>query len=240
MTLDVDWAPDFAIDFVAERLVAQGVRATWFVTHRSAAIDRLVERGDLFELGIHPNFASGSSHGATAEAVLEHSLKLVPQARAMRTHSLIQSSRLLDLVLTRTNITSDLSIFLPGAAHLGPVEYTLHGRTLFRLPYFWEDDYEFGQSHPCWTMQEHLTEQRGLRIFNFHPIHVYLNSVQPAPYAELKRVAGHIGSVPEAAAAAFVHDGPGTRSLFDELTAHLAARGGGYRITDITFAGGSR
>lgn len=33
ITLDIDWAPDFVIDAVAEQLVQAGVWATWFVTH---------------------------------------------------------------------------------------------------------------------------------------------------------------------------------------------------------------
>ena len=41
LTLDVDWAPDFMIDFAAEILVEHGVRATWFVTHDSPALTRL-------------------------------------------------------------------------------------------------------------------------------------------------------------------------------------------------------
>ncbi len=41
LTVDVDWAPDFTIDFVAEQLIAHKVQATWFVTHWSPAIARL-------------------------------------------------------------------------------------------------------------------------------------------------------------------------------------------------------
>src|ERR1035441_3475149 len=80
ISMDVDWAPDFAIDFVAERLIASRVRATWFVTHRSPAIERLRQHRDLFELGIHPNFLPGSSHGDSPAAVLQHCMGLVQDA----------------------------------------------------------------------------------------------------------------------------------------------------------------
>ncbi|HEY8645027.1 MAG TPA: hypothetical protein VIL77_04030 [Gaiellaceae bacterium] len=63
LTLDVDWCPDSAIDDVAELLIERDVPATWLVTHTSPAIDRLRLRADLFELGIHPNFLPGSTHG---------------------------------------------------------------------------------------------------------------------------------------------------------------------------------
>lgn len=130
LTLDVDWAPDFMIDNVAERLVSQGVNATWFVTHESPAIDRLRRHPGLFELGIHPNFSRGSTHGATPEAVLRSCLSLVPDAVSMRTHALIQSSPLLVQVRASTSIRIDVSMFLPHHANLQPVSLWMDGRAL--------------------------------------------------------------------------------------------------------------
>jgi len=80
ITLDVDWAPDFVIEDVAELLINSSVRATWFVTHASSAIDDLRKRPDLFELGIHPNFLPGSTQGADVDSVLNHCMSLVPDA----------------------------------------------------------------------------------------------------------------------------------------------------------------
>ena len=51
--------PDFMIDAVADALRASSVKSTWFVTHPSAAIERLSRRHDLFELGIHPKGGVG-------------------------------------------------------------------------------------------------------------------------------------------------------------------------------------
>src|SRR4051794_10356042 len=96
VTLDVDWAPDFMIDAAAAALVQHGVRATWFVTHASPAIDRLGERPDLFELGIHPNFREGTTHG---DDPIAHLLEIVPGARCARTHSLLQSTPLLERLM---------------------------------------------------------------------------------------------------------------------------------------------
>src|SRR4028119_935918 len=90
ITLDVDWAPDFVIDSVAETLRRARVKCTWFVTHPSPAVDRLRRHPELFELGVHPNFLPGSTQGATAADVLNYCRRLVPDARSMRTHSLVQ------------------------------------------------------------------------------------------------------------------------------------------------------
>jgi len=92
ITFDIDWAPDFVIEEVASLLQQKGVRATWFVTHACAAVELLRERSDLFELGIHPNFLEGSSHGKTPMEVLSHLLTVVPEAIGIRSHAVVQSA----------------------------------------------------------------------------------------------------------------------------------------------------
>ena len=116
LTIDIDWAPDFMIDFAAEALAARRVCATWFVTHSSPAVDRLRQHPKLFELGIHPNFQPGSTHGKEWAEVLDHCMGLVPDATSMRTHDLFQSTKLLDMIITQTPIITDLTLFLPYAA----------------------------------------------------------------------------------------------------------------------------
>lgn len=222
ITLDVDWAPDFVIDWVAERLVARLVRATWFITHASPAIDRLRQHPDLFELGIHPNFLPGSTHGDTPEAVLRHCMDLVPEAVSMRTHSLVQSSPLLELVMHSTLIKVDSSLFLPGLSHLRPFEYRIKGRTLWRIPFCWEDDFEMEKLEPIWRFAPHIATGEGLKVFNFHPIHIYLNSADIQPYQALKRRAPALSQPTQSEANAFVNVGIGTRTLFLELIEYLA------------------
>jgi len=238
ITLDVDWAPDFAIDFTGGLLVEAGARATWLATHGSDALDRVASRSDLFEVGIHPNFSPGSTHGETPQAVLAHCLELVPTATTVRTHSFVQSGPLLDLLLTESRLTADLSIFLPGAPNLAPVPYTLHSRTIHRLPTFWEDDYEFEQKLPSWNLAAHVDSIPGMKIFNFHPIHVYLNSGAPDAYAELKTRAPSLTQASESDARDLANDGVGARTLFTAIAAKLAVDGGGLRIRDLLESSG--
>ena len=171
LTLDVDWAPDFMIDAAADALAAREVRATWFVTHASPAIDRLRERPDLFELGIHPNFLAGSSHGETPQDVVAHCLALVPEARAVRTHCLLQSTPLHDALLEGGRIEVDVSLFLPRARSVEPVVQHSPGGRLLRLPYVWQDNMEMYSPDPLWDVGA-LLDGAGPRIFDFHPVHV--------------------------------------------------------------------
>lgn len=130
LTLDIDWAPDCTIEWIARTLVARQVRAPRFVTHLSPAVERLRDHPDLFQLGIHPNFLAGSSHGDTTDAVLGHCMGLVPEALTMRSHALVQSPPILGRVMSQTPVVTDLSLYLPYTAHLRPVEYRVGGRAL--------------------------------------------------------------------------------------------------------------
>jgi hypothetical protein len=231
VTLDVDWAPDFMIEDVTEILVRHRVAATWFATHASPALDALRAESDLFELGIHPNFGPGSTHGDTAEEVLAHCLALVPEARAMRTHGLVQSSALLSLVRGRTPITIDVSLFLPYATWTEPLSYPLETGSLQRIPFIWEDDAEMNRTPPQWSPLALATSAGGLAVFDFHPVHVFLNAESLEPYAALK--ARGLDQIGAEEAARLRRSGPGARTAFVELVEGLAATGG-RRISDLT------
>jgi hypothetical protein len=233
LTIDIDWAPDFTIDFVAEQLISRQVRATWFVTHMSPAVARLKQYPDLFELGIHPNFLSGSTHGDTPDAVLQHCITLVPEASSVRTHMLFQSTLLLQQILAQTRITTDVSLFLPGTPHIRPVEWLCRRRTLLRIPYFWADDFEMERNIPSWCLAPHLGVGKGLKVFAFHPIHVYLNSADLEIYQALKHRVSRISEASANDLNPYIQTGEGTCVLFKEVIAHLAADGRSACIQDI-------
>lgn len=232
ITLDLDWAPDFVIDHAADQLLSRQVKATWFVTHDSPAVERLRCHPELFELGIHPNFLPGSTHGSDSAQVLRHCSALVPNARSVRTHGLVQTSNLLEQIVKETGITIDVSLFLPHAPNLQPVDYYWDdGVRMLRIPYFWEDDFEMVRPGPCWHVEGLLGCDTGVRIFDFHPIHIYLNSANLEPYRMLKRF-GRLSEISEAQAESCVQTGTGTGSFFRELIAHLE-RHSSLTVSDI-------
>ncbi len=241
ITLDVDWAPDFVIDQAAEALVAAGVRATWFITHDSPAVQRLREHAGLFELGWHPNFFPGSTHGATEPEVLAHCERLVPVARVVRMHGLLQSTRLLELLRRTTSVRIDVSMLLRGHAHLAVHELPLAAGSMLRVPFWWEDDVEMCAADPRWSLGRSLADgMPGLRVLNFHPIHIALDAESLAPYERLK---ARVSSLMHATA----HDvhatrdefacggttPTGTARAFAEAIAWLRARGGGQTISQL-------
>jgi hypothetical protein len=231
VTLDLDWAPDFMIDAAAQALLDRRVKATWFVTHASPAVERLRDHPDLFELGIHPNFLAGSSHGSTPQEVVAHCAALVPGARAVRTHCLLQSTPLHDALLAASDVDVDVSLFLPGATGVEPVVQWSPGGRLLRLPYVWQDNMEMYAPDPNWNT-EGMLDAPGLRIFDFHPVHVWLNSASFEPYERLK-ASRPLPEVTEAHAFGFRNGGPGAMTAFLALADALAHAGGGARIGDL-------
>ena len=226
ITLDIDWAPDFVIDFAADILAKANVRATWFITHQSPAVQRLRAANPLFEVGIHPNFLPGSTHGRTESEVLTHCMALAPEARLVRTHGLAQSSRLLERIVDETPIRIDTSLFLPHADGIEPVTYYWEGeKKLTRLPYVWEDDFEMVRPSPQWHVSRMLRERRGIQIFGFHPIHVYLNSIDLAPYRSLCSE-GPLATLRKQSADRWINNGQGPRATFMELVELLSDSGG--------------
>jgi hypothetical protein len=221
LTIDIDWAPDFIIEHVANILIKQQVKATWFVTHSSPALSLLRANTQLFELGIHPNFLPNSTHGINPKQVLNHCISLVPEARSMRTHSLTQSTPLLNQVLTLTPIILDSSIYLPHMEGIQPISYWWHGKELLRLPIFWEDDLEMERPDSCWTLEAVTHYKEGLKIFDFHPIHIVLNSRNDEAYQRLKSKK-KIQDLTMSEIEPNINRGIGTLTLFMDLVEYLS------------------
>lgn len=235
ITLDIDWAPDWCIERACRILAVHGVNATFFVTHRSPAIDELLD-DDRFEVGIHPNFLAHTTQGCSTEEILDHCLAIAPDARAIRAHSLFQSIPLLQLLTSRyPQIDIDVSVFLPFHPDLRPVPWHYHktGGGLVRLPYYWQDDVAAGWPGWCWDSLP--PESDGLKIFNFHPVLLALNISGLQAYLNLKH---HMGSRPLNTASIddfepLIHKGVGDVHFLENVITHFGA--GNFRtISEIT------
>lgn len=233
ITIDIDWAPDVVIDYVAAILLKHQTRATWFVTHASPAVERLRLYPELFELGIHPNFLPSSTHGATPSDVLRHCMSLVPDALCMRTHALVQSTPLLALVLEQTPIRVDASLYLPYFQHALPFEYHWRSRTLLRIPYFWEDDFEMERPVPQWQINPILELDQRVMVFDFHPIHIYLNSANVESYTLLKQENPHLHTITDRVLSAYVQPGLGTGTFFKEVVEQVATAKKAFCLRDL-------
>jgi len=218
IALDTDWAPEFVIDLVADMLEERGVKATWFVTAGGEGLTRFRDRGDLFEVGLHPDFRQVTQAGRTAQDVMTELKRLIPEAKAVRSHGLWQSSWLLEMMAEQFGVKIDLSILLMGTPHIVPHKRYFQGGSLslIRIPCFWEDDVEMSSPEADWELKDHRIGLPGLKVWSFHPIHIYLNSSDLSNYERLKEE-GPLPHVSERTAVRLISGGQGTRSFFATL-----------------------
>ena len=175
LTFDVDWAHDAVLQDVIELLEPSGVAATWFVTHKTPLVRRL-QINSNFEVGIRPNFNpllnGDNSNGTSAAKIIDTLLDVVPRCRSVRSHSLAQSGPINRLFADR-QITHSSNCFVPerSGIHLRP---WFLSSGLIEVPYCWADEHceEKWQSFAV----SRFVSLTGLVVFDFHPIHVFLNT----------------------------------------------------------------
>ena len=216
ITLDIDWAPDFMINFVKDILIENNVKATWFITHNSNYVKEL-EKIDFFELGIHPNFSSNSTQGNNVGEILSNLKKIVPTAKSVRTHGLFQSTPTL-AKFHKYNLENDVSLFIPNANN---IPHYLEFAKLYRFPYFWEDDINMLEDK-IWTLPESLFQEDRLKIFNFHPLHIYFNFHHIEQYENFKAKNGYKFSDKSAVDAFINKNSDGAQTFFRDLVSALS------------------
>jgi hypothetical protein len=232
ITFDVDWAPDFVIRRVANILIEKEIKATWFITHDSPVIRELSEYSDLFEIGIHPNFMPETTQGKNYHEVMEYLMKIAPRAKSVRTHGLFQSSSIMKMMAVDFDLENDVSIYLREVPHIIPFEAYYEDKILTRIPYFWTEDGEMYKPEPSFLLRDKGMSLPGLKIFAFHPIHVYLNSRNMNNYNSLKHRCD-IRNCTEKEVEPCINEGVGTKSLLQELIRCICRFNGSKTISDI-------
>lgn len=175
VTIDIDWACDEVLSYSVDLLAKNNVKATWFVTHQTDVLDD-IRRNKLFELAIHPNFnflLNGDfRNGRCSIEVLERVLNIVPEAKAIRSHSMTQSSVLM-AEFASLGLKYDCNHFIPYESGV-KVKPWLAWNGMCKIPYGWEDDISMLNSD--YFSAKEIADIDGLKVLDFHPIHIYLNS----------------------------------------------------------------
>ncbi len=165
VTLDTDWAHDEVIAYTMDILNEHGVRATYFATNESPVLKKV--DGSRFEIGIHPDFNGTLDH----ESKIKELLSIYPDAKGVRSHTLFHSWSIMDL-FKKYGFVYDSNIIMPYFPGLRPIVWF---NNVVRIPYFWEDEVHllFGKQCEPRTL---MMGEAGLKIYNFHPIHIFLNT----------------------------------------------------------------
>jgi hypothetical protein len=231
LTFDLDWAPAFTVHAVVDALAARGLRATLFATHPVEGLSARAHAAGL-EIGLHPNFGPGSTHGATPEAVLDRLHGWYPEARGIRTHSLVQSSPLLAL-MARRGFAWDASLMLEDLPCAQPIASALG---LARIPYVWGDASHLSAGG-AFEVSALPLGTPGLKVLNFHPLLLALNAEGPGRYSAFKAGCASLERATPADLAPHVFAGRGLRTLFEALLDAIADRGlGTYTLSEVAEA----
>jgi ubiquinone/menaquinone biosynthesis C-methylase UbiE len=219
LTSDLDWASDFAVSDLLQLVGSYGITPTVFATHASCAIRESHANGAI-ELGIHPNFLPGSTHGSDYLAVIDHLTDTFPEAQSFRSHCFVDGTHI-TREMVRRGFRYDSNVCLYLQPDLAPLN---HESGLVRFPVFWEDDTHWRNSEGDWTLERYLPAllSPGLKILNVHPFNVASNIPDQDYYA---RVHDHITTLGPQTIEEVRYEGKGTRTFLISLLELLRARG---------------
>lgn len=215
LTFDTDHVDDARMREFLDRVPVPGT-GTFFLTRLYPSL-----AGGPHELCPHPNLEPGSDW----EAELARWREALPQARGWRSHSCVFSHRLAE------RLARDGYLYLSthdefGRSGLRPHR---HGWGIWHMPIFYMDTLDLFAAR-FWKDHEHVPfagelveralDGRGVYVFDFHPVHLLLNSPTPEWYLE-KRDGFRAGE--DLTALRF--DGYGVRSFYDDLCSAMRRRG---------------
>ena len=173
LEFDIDWAHDEVINYSYEIIKGAGLTQLGLI-HRSKIMDE-IDKDQTQDVGIHPNFVpnllSIKDRQKPIGEVFAELMGYHPNAKVMKSHSLVDSSIIQERA-KKFGITHDNNVFIPDKnINLKPwVGYN----GVIRLPLRWEDD--TACLVPGMYELKEMFKTYGLKIFGFHPIHVYLNT----------------------------------------------------------------
>ncbi len=173
ISIDMDWAPNEVIDYTLKLLSDYGVSATLFMTNKTNC--------DLKgqEIAIHPNFTS-----LDYEKHIIERLNDFPEAKGTRSHSLFFSEHL-RLIYTKYKLEYQSNAMMYLQPNIHPY---LMSPTTIELPFFLMDTFHIIMSHPKPKFDTSVLNlaSPGLKIFDFHPVHIFLNTECLSRYTNAK------------------------------------------------------
>lgn len=203
LTFDIDWLCDEYLTVTLELLKQYNVKATFFATHDSQLLKSLT--AEQFEIGLHPNFSpTGKEFNDTA---LDELKCLYPQAVGTRSHTLLFGSRVLEQC-HKNELRYESNIYLHKHLNLHPV---IRSRHVLSIPFNWSDDKHIELQSPYELSSLPDLDNPGLNVFNFHPVHVFLNTEDYSRYENAKVEFNQSGM------STYVNPGRGIKVMLIEL-----------------------
>lgn len=215
LSSDIDWASEACIaDFYAFA-EEHGIKPCLFVTHESKVVADLAAN-DKIEVGVHPNFLPGSTHGSDIQTVVDAVMQLAPKVLGFRSHNFMDGTPICN-AFRKYGLVWDSNLCLYLQEGITPLK---HSSGMTRIPVFWEDDVHMVNAPDLWEVDVMLGSvlAPGLKVLNVHPIHLALNTPNMEFFEAFR---GKIGTLTAEEIAAHRFKGKGTRTFVADLISRM-------------------
>ncbi|WP_341792179.1 hypothetical protein [Rickettsia endosymbiont of Gonocerus acuteangulatus] len=170
VTVDLDWACEYAIEETLAFLEDRKIVPTIFSTHNSSIVESMLNK---IEVGLHPYFNSNSSHGTTFSEVVKYVMNLPHNLAAFRCHRFATCNLSKQLMfeagmLISSNVCTDLEVITPFKDRFG----------LLEVPIFLEDGGYLWRNHPMQIDKElrNTILDQLIKVIVIHPMHFTINT----------------------------------------------------------------
>lgn len=206
LTFDTDWVNEELLIDLVKILKENQLKATFFVTGRYDLL-----KDPLFEVNPHINF--NSNYHLYKKEFLKIK-KFARRACAVRNHSLYFHERLRP-VLLELNVKYSSNTLLPLVNNVRP--YYL-GRKILEIPIYFLDYWYLETFGPKakFDLKNLRCHQPGLKVFDFHPIHLALNTPSLKYYEKHKHLYHQPANIKKAR-----FEGQGIGTLFEKFIKYL-------------------
>lgn len=174
ITIDIEWSSQDLIDNILDILNEYKIKSTLFATHKA-------ELGNRHEIALHPYFKSPTTYENTLNKMIE----LFPKAKGIRSHRLLSEETLL-LMYKQTKIQYTSNYQMTNLSNITPLK-TIHG--ILEIPIFYIDWTHLMDTkiYKKISLDSLNLQSGGLKVFDFHPIHIFLNSESMQRYDKIKK-----------------------------------------------------
>jgi len=175
ISIDTDWAMPSLVNDVATTLNDFKISGTFFLTNK-------IDYSNLsnHELAIHPNFEGSINF----ENILEKTLSILPQkhCKGSRSHKLYYNSSL-PQIYQKFGLEYDSNYILPN--YEKPLPFFIPHSNILEIPFFFGDD-ALLTNKSNFNLSKIDLNDIGVKVFMFHPIHLFLNSHSMDSYQKIK------------------------------------------------------
>ncbi|QEG38652.1 polysaccharide deacetylase WbmS family protein [Roseimaritima ulvae] len=216
ITFDIDWAPDAVIEDTLRILDEQNVSATFFATHDTPVLKDLRNH----EIAIHPDFRGGDYEQKVSDL-----LAVYPDAVGARSHAYYLNSQIAKHY-GAIGLQYESSLEMIGVQGVRPFRHWLG---FVRIPVFWEDDINAAMEGD-WDLPRMDSDSKSLYVFDFHPVHVYLNTESLDRYERARKYYHQPEELKSCAAPETI---PGTRTLLKQLVKYCSESNNHSRLSEV-------